>query len=71
VKGSLIKKRWKKLLKKRGQFSFLTQYKDHKNTNNRKKIKVFKEAERVVIENITSIYTKIHKSFNTERLGNY
>lgn len=43
-------KKMEETVEKRGQFSFLTQYKDHKNTNNRKKIKVFKEAERVVIE---------------------
>lgn len=37
----------------RRQSSFFTQYKDHKNTNNRKKkkyLKVLKEAERVAVE---------------------
>ena len=38
-----MKKKMEETVEKRGQFSFLTQYKDHKNTNNRKKLRFLRK----------------------------
>lgn len=66
-----MKKEMEETVEKRGQFSFFTQYKDHKNTNNRKKIKVFKEVERVAIEILRLSTQKYINHLTLEIISHY